>query len=196
MMPTNESTIGIFGSYEPQPGSAEYEQAYQNGFELAKAGFAVLNGGYDGTMAASSKGAKDAGGSTIGVICPTVLIKRGNELQHNSWLDRVIETPDLFARIRTMMDLCNGYVFLQGGTGTLAELGMIWEHVNKGFVPPRPIVIVGGFWNPLVRAIAETRPGAARFLRFADNPERVAVILRNEFAERARERPAEDTRSV
>ncbi|MCK4850323.1 MAG: hypothetical protein KAT11_03175, partial [Phycisphaerae bacterium] len=61
--------ITVFGSYEPKTGSAEYEQAYQVGYELAKAGFVVANGGYAGTMEASAKGAKEAGGETIGVSC-------------------------------------------------------------------------------------------------------------------------------
>ena len=46
--------ICIFGSYSPKPGEPLYEQAYQIGHELAKAGFVVANGGYDGIMEASS----------------------------------------------------------------------------------------------------------------------------------------------
>ena len=42
--------ITIFGSYAPAPGSAEYEQAYQTGLHLGRAGFTVANGGYAGTL--------------------------------------------------------------------------------------------------------------------------------------------------
>ena len=64
-----ERIITVFGSYEPTEGSAQYAQAYQVGYELAKAGFVLANGGYAGTMEASAKGAKQAQGATIGVSC-------------------------------------------------------------------------------------------------------------------------------
>ena len=42
-------------------------------------------------------------------------------------------------RIDKMMQMSAGYVFLEGGTGTLSELGLVWEYVAKGLIDPRPI---------------------------------------------------------
>jgi uncharacterized protein (TIGR00725 family) len=176
-MSGSKTTIGIFGGYDALPESPLYKVAYQVGQELARAGFVVLNGGYDGIMAASSKGAKDAGGRTVGVTCPTVLIKRGSDLTHNEYLDEVVEAPDLFGRIEIMMHRCGGYVFMRGGTGTLSELGMIWEYVNKGFIRPRPVVLVGDFWRPTIEAIASTRRGADRHIHFCQTAHEVAAIM-------------------
>ena len=71
--------ICIFGSYEPRAGEALYELAYDIGRGLAEAGYNVCNGGYNGTMEASAKGARDGGGSTIGVTC-SIFFDPGSEL--------------------------------------------------------------------------------------------------------------------
>lgn len=172
-----QKTIGIFGSYAARPGDDLYRQAFEIGRALGSAGFAVLNGGYDGTMRASSEGARAAGGRTIGVTCPTVLKKRGYALRPNAYLDEVYEAATMLVRIEAMMRACGGYVFLEGGTGTLSELGVIWEYVNKGFIRPRPLVVAGAYWRDLLGRIAGARPGADRHVRVAHSPREVAQIM-------------------
>ena len=153
-------TVGIFGSYAARPDEPLYREAYALGRALGSAGFTVLNGGYDGVMRASSQGAKQAGACTIGVTCPTVLKKRGTLLLPNEFLDEIHEAPTMLTRIEAMMRACGAYVFFEGGTGTLSELGVIWEYVNKGFIRARPVVLVGDYWADLVTRIARGRPGA------------------------------------
>ena len=170
--------IGIFGSYAAQPDEPLYRAAYDIGRALGSAGFGVLNGGYDGIMRASSAGARAANASTFGVTCPTVLKKRGSDLSPNEFLDQVHQAPTMLARIDTMMRACGGYVFLEGGTGTLSELGVIWEHINKGFIRKRPLVLVDEYWTDLVRRIANARPGADRHVVHAHTAEEVAAIMR------------------
>jgi len=156
--------ICLFGSYEPKPGEPAYELAYQIGHGLAAAGFDVCNGGYDGIMKASAKGAKDAGGSTVGVTCSIFTGYCGQPLKANRYIDREILTQDPFTRIRTMMELAHGYVVLPGGTGTLSEFAIVWESVAKKLTPPRPIFIVGDFWQPTVDTVAAHRPKHASLI--------------------------------
>jgi uncharacterized protein (TIGR00725 family) len=171
-------TIGVFGSYAAQPGEALYALAYDVGRALGSAGFAVVNGGYDGIMRASSHGARDAGARTIGVTCPTVLRKRGTALRPNEFLDEVHEAPTMLARIEAMMRASGGYVFLEGGTGTLSELGVIWEYVNKGFIRARPLALIGDYWTELVARIAEARPGSDRHIARLTSAEPLAALMR------------------
>ncbi len=145
-----ERIITVFGSYEPRAHEAEYEQAYQVGYELARAGFVVANGGYAGTMEASAKGAKEAGGKTIGVSCRA--FKRS---EVNEYIDREIETDNLQQRLEKLLELGSGYVVLPGGTGTLAELACAWEMINKGFLTGRLVVIMGNFWQPVVELVEQ-----------------------------------------
>ena len=176
-----QKTIGIFGSYATHPGGPLYSIAYEIGHALGSAGFAVLNGGYDGTMRASSQGAKDAGAHTIGVTCPTVLKKRGATLAPNEFLDEVREAPTMLQRIEVMMRACGGYVFLEGGTGTLSELGVIWEYVNKGFISPRPLALVGAYWADLVERIAAAREGADRHVFRVESATEVVTLMKERF---------------
>lgn len=64
--------ISVFGSHSPQAGSEPYRQAQELGRRLTRAGFVVATGGYEGTMAAVSQGASEAGGHIIGVTSARV----------------------------------------------------------------------------------------------------------------------------
>lgn len=170
-------TIAIFGGYSAPPGGQAYKLAYDIGHGLASAGFEVLNGGYDGTMKAASKGAKDAGGTTIGITCPSVIKNVDGELPPNKFLDEIQPAPDLMLRINEMMRLCGGFVVLDGGTGTLAELAIVWEFVSKGFIPSRPIVLAGRAWDGLVRQMNAHRPSSTKQIHRADDAATVVAIL-------------------
>jgi len=171
-------TVGIFGSYAAQPDEPLYREAYALGRELGLAGFTVLNGGYDGIMRASSRGAREAGARTIGVTCPTVLKQRGSETQPNEFLDEVHEAPTMLTRIEAMMRACGAYVFFEGGTGTLSELGVTWEYVNKGFIGARPLVLVGEYWAHLMTRIARARPGADKHVFPVQGAHDVVPVIR------------------
>ena len=54
-----------------------------------------------------------------------------------------------------MIQSGDGYVVLKGGTGTLVEIAMVWELVNKGLIPNKPIVAVSPFWDNVVNQFRE-----------------------------------------
>ncbi len=170
-------TVAIFGGYGASEGESAYTYARDIGRGLAEAGIELLNGGYDGTMRASSQGAKDAGGTTIGVTCPADLSSARGPMKPNKFIDLELPAPDILSRINAMMRLSGGYVFLDGGTGTLSELGVIWEFVAKGFIPPRPIVLAGATWDDLHTRLGDYRAGCTKHVHRADTPEKVVAIL-------------------
>ncbi len=167
-----EKIITVFGSYEPRAGSAQYEQAYEVGYELAKAGFVVANGGYAGTMEASAKGAKEAHGTTIGVSCRAFARSKVND-----YIDREIETDNLQQRLDKLVELGSGYVVLPGGTGTLAELAYTWELMNKGFLAGRVLVIMGQFWQPVVELVEGSSERSRAMVQRARGAKELAKIL-------------------
>ena len=67
---TTTEAVAVFGSSQTEPGSLEWEEARRAGTRLGEAGYAVITGGYGGTMEAVSSGAADAGGHVIGVTAP------------------------------------------------------------------------------------------------------------------------------
>jgi hypothetical protein len=169
----NDKTITIFGTANAKFGEPAYELAYQTGKLLAEAGFTIANGGYGGTMLAASKGAAEAGGKTIGVTCSAFKGSTANE-----YITREIVTKSLDERLDTLIKLGQAYVLLPGGTGTLLELAKVWELKNKGFIEAdKPIILVGGFWKPLVDLIASDDPKSIRYIHQAEGPEQVVELI-------------------
>lgn len=141
--------ITVFGSSRPEEGTAEYRQAYEAGFAISRAGFTICNGGYGGTMEGTARGAKDAGGKTIGVTCEFFGRKA------NRWIDKEISVKTPVERLLKLMKVGDGYLVLKGGTGTLLELAAVWEFINKGMLKEKPIVVLGDFWKPIVETLRE-----------------------------------------
>jgi uncharacterized protein (TIGR00730 family) len=137
--------IAVFGSAEPLPGEPLYEQARRLGGLLARAGYAVVTGGYGGVMEGVSRGATEAGGRTVGVTC-AIFAQR----TPNPYLGEVHEARDLHSRQRELIQQAGGYVVLPGKAGTLAELAMLWALNRAGCLPGRPVVLLGGPWKALI----------------------------------------------
>ena len=169
----SEKTVTIFGMAEAKPGDTAYTLAYETGKMLAQAGFTIANGGYGGTMLAAAKGAIEAGGKTIGVTCSAFKQSTANE-----YISREIVTGSLDERLDTLIELGRAFVVLPGSTGTLLELAKVWELKNKGFLEAdKPIILVGGFWKPLVDLITADAPDSRGHIHQADGPEQVVELI-------------------
>jgi len=170
----SERIITIFGTGRARTGDSAYILAYELGKLLAQAGFTIANGGYGGTMLAAAKGATEAGGEIIGVTCSAF---RSTANEH---ISREIVTDSLDERLDTLIKLGQGYMVLPGGTGTLLELAKVWEFKNKGFLEvDKPIILIGGFWKPLVDLVATDDPDSSRYVRLADAPEQAVRLIMN-----------------
>lgn len=142
-------TITVFGSSRPRSGDPYYEEARQLGEALASAGFAVCSGGYGGVMEAVSRGAKDAGGKTLAV---TAKFFRSRS---NQWVDEEISVDTWQERLFELIRRGHAYVTCRGGTGTLVELAVVWEMINKGVMKRKPVVALGDFWGPVVQSVRQ-----------------------------------------
>jgi uncharacterized protein (TIGR00730 family) len=173
--------ICVFGSYDPKPGEPAFELAYDIGYQLALAGYDICNGGYEGTMLASAKGARDGGGSTVGVTCSVFETSPGQPLQPNEYIDKEIPSDNVLDRIRVMMDISAGFVVLPGGTGTLSEFAIVWEFVAKKMIEPRPIIALAPFWTPIVEAITAARPKHGKHVHGVETAEAIVEIAKREI---------------
>ena len=172
-----EKVVTIFGTSKAKEGDEVFNLAYEFGRLCAESGFAIVNGGYKGIMTASAKGAKSAGGKTIGVTC-TAFGKKGP----NEFITDNIITENLTQRVAKLVELGDAYAVLPGGTGTLLELAEIWESANKGFVKPaKPIILLGDFWTPLVELMAKDDPGCRDYILLAADAENAVKILKGIF---------------
>jgi uncharacterized protein (TIGR00725 family) len=166
--------VSVFGTGAAKPGDKEYAEAKLLGKLLAESGFAIANGGYGGTMEASAKGAKEAGGEVIGVTCSA--FGRGAA---NKFVSREIVTTSLNERLDTLINIGSAYVVLPGGTGTLLELALVWELKNKGFLSgDKPIILLGDYWSRLVELVATDDADSRQYLLRADEPKEVVELLK------------------
>jgi len=176
--------ITVFGSSRPRAGEPDYEEARLLGRELARRGFQVCSGGYAGVMEAVSRGAKEEGGHTI-AITSTFFRTRANP-----WVDEEHAASTWQERLFELIRLGEGYVACKGGTGTLVELAVVWEMLNKGAMPAKPFVALGGFWEPIIERVREveldhgSRWGEAntRLVAAASKPAEAAVLLAQALA--------------
>ena len=141
--------VTIFGSARLGEGHPYYKLALEMGKALAQAGYGVLTGGGPGIMEAANRGAKEAGGLSIG--CNILLPYEQNP---NPYLDRCLNFDYFFVRKVMLRKYSCAFVLMPGGIGTLDEIFETATLIQTGKLPPFPIVMMGSdYWNPVREAI-------------------------------------------
>ena len=144
--------VTVFGSARAKRGSKEYQQAEGIGAALADEGFAVITGGGPGIMEAANKGAKQAGGMSVGLG-----IELPFEQGLNRYVDLGINFRYFFARKTMFVKYSQAYVCLPGGFGTLDELFEALTLVQTKKVTKFPVVLFGSaYWGGLVNWIRDS----------------------------------------
>jgi uncharacterized protein (TIGR00730 family) len=141
-----ESVVTVFGSARTQPHETDYIEAENLGALLAKAGHAVLTGGGPGIMEAANKGAKEAGGTSIGLN-----IQLPMEQSSNPYLTEEIDFHYFFIRKVNFLKYTRGVAVFPGGFGTMDEFFEVITLIQTHKMPAVPICLVGSdFWQPAV----------------------------------------------
>ena len=174
--PHRQPIVAVFGSSTVREHDAAWREAHELGAALAQRRVATMSGGYGGAMAAVSRGAHEAGGHVIGVTVD--LFERRGPV--NPWVRERVHTPDLFERLRHLVDAADGYVVVAGSIGTLTELFLVWTLVSVEGRPAAPIVLMGPQW----RAWLDLHKGPAfiparlhNLVEIADTPEGAAEAV-------------------
>ena len=144
-----QRSVAVFGSSEPLEGDPLYETARRVGHLLALGGFRVVSGGYGGVMEGASRGAREAGGTCIGVTTSAFQARGAG----NAFLSEERCEPDLFLRTRSLIDLSDAYIILRGKSGTLAELTFLWALNRAGLLPSTRIILLGDFWEQILGSL-------------------------------------------
>lgn len=147
---SDRPVIAVFGSSSPQPGSAAYETAREVGRLLARQGYAVATGAYDGTMAAVSQGAAEAGGHVIGATSDLIETYRG--AGPNPWVNEEVRFSNLRDRLTYLVTVNDGMITLPGGIGTLSEMALAWSLLQVAEIPSRPLVLLGEMWQATINS--------------------------------------------
>lgn len=144
--------VSIFGSKRCQPGDPEYMMAESIAYKLAECGFAVLTGGGPGIMEAGNRGAKAAGGTSVGVA-----IKLPQETGPNPFVTMTLEFRYFFIRKMMFVKYSMAFVIMPGGFGTIDELFEALNLIQTNKIKKFPVYLVGSsFWAPLLNWLKTT----------------------------------------
>lgn len=108
--------LSVIGDAAAEPGLAE--TAYEVGRRAAERGWIVINGGLGGVMEAASRGAREAGGTTVGIL-PTY-----DAATANDYVDIIIPTGLGHARNTVLVAAASGVIAVGGRYGTLSEIAL------------------------------------------------------------------------
>ena len=141
--------VSIFGSSKARRGSRYYRIAQDTARLLAKNGYTVITGAGSGIMEAGNKGAKLAGGESIGLNILIPITQKPNR-----YITRLLEFKYFFCRKVMFAKYSKAFVVFPGGFGTLDELFEAITLVQTQRIQPFPVILVGRhFWAGLIKWI-------------------------------------------
>src|SRR6187549_3386903 len=140
--------VSIFGSARTKPEHPFYLLAEEIAFKLTKEGYGIITGGGPGIMEAANKGAKTAGGKSVGLN-----IELPFEQSHNPFIDndKLISFDYFFVRKLMFIKYAQGFVVMPGGFGTMDEFFEALTLIQTRKIGKFPIVLVGKkYWGGLM----------------------------------------------
>jgi hypothetical protein len=181
--------VTIFGGARVKPGDPPFRWTLDLAGRLAKRGFAVITGGGPGIMEAGNRGAKEAGGLSVGLN-----IELPFEQKPNPYQDLALKFRYFFVRKVMFVKYSVGYVVMPGGFGTLDELFEALTLIQTEKTYPFPVILYGRrFWSGLVDWIRGTlleakliAPKDLDLIPIVDSPGEVLAILEEHLAWKAR----------
>jgi uncharacterized protein (TIGR00730 family) len=150
------------------------------GRAISDLGFTVMTGGGPGLMEAANRGAREAGGRSVGCNIELPL-----EQYPNPYLDTIVICRYFFVRKVLLFKYSYAFVGLPGGFGTLDELFEALTLIQTGKIQRFPVVLFGStFWRGLVdwvrdRLLSEAKidPEDLRLLAVTDSTEEACRVL-------------------
>lgn len=145
--------VSIFGSARVKPNDPDYLRAVSISKKMAERGFAIITGGGPGIMEAANKGAKEAGGVSVGLN-----IELPHEQHGNPYIDKMfnIEFDYFFVRKVMFVKYAQGFIMMPGGFGTLDEMFESITLIQTDKIKPLPIVLFGtSYWSGLIQWIKD-----------------------------------------
>ncbi|ACF14327.1 conserved hypothetical protein [Chloroherpeton thalassium ATCC 35110] len=181
--------VSIFGSARVKPSDKYYKMAEEMAQLLVAQGLGVITGGGPGIMQAANKGAKKAGGASIGfnIFLP-------HEQDSNKYIDRdkLITFNYFFVRKVMFVKYSQAFIVLPGGYGTLDELGEAVTLIQTKKIAEFPVILIGkSYWDGFLKWIRETMLEEHHYIKssdldyvfLVDTPSEAMEIIKRFYAE-------------
>lgn len=148
--------VTVFGSARFRDDHPSYQLARRVGRELANEGFTVMTGGGPGIMEAANRGAKEAGGRSVGCN-----IELPHEQSANPFVDLVVSFRYFFVRKLMLVKYSYAFVVLPGGFGTMDEIFETLTLIQTGKIHDFPLVVMGTeYWQRLLDFVSQDMASA------------------------------------
>lgn len=176
--------VSLFGSARTSPDDPMYKAAEETARLLAEAGFAVITGAGPGIMEAGNKGAKLAGGRSVGCN-----IELPFEQGANPYVDTLINFRYFFVRKTMFIKYSHAFIIFPGGFGTLDELFEALTLIQTGKISEFPVILFGrAYWAGLVRWLQskmvlekKISPGDLDLMILTDDPQEAVDIVKQAY---------------
>ena len=173
--------VSIFGSARSKPGSKHYKFAEEVAYYIAKAGYVVITGSGPGLMEAANKGARSAGGYSVGLN-----IQLPCEQKSNKFVDTVLSFRYFFVRKVMFVKYAKAFVIMPGGYGTLDEFFEAITLIQTNRIPKFPVILFDSkYWKPLLEWLKSTVYSHGNINKedmdlfiLADDPKEVAQVIK------------------
>jgi len=144
--------VSIFGSSRINAGNKYYKLAEEIAYLLAKEGFAIITGSGSGIMEAGNKGAKRAGGHSVGLNIQIPL-----EQKPNKYVETLLDFRYFFVRKVMFVKYAKAFVIMPGGYGTLDEFTEAINLIQTERISEFPVVLFGSeYWKGMLDWLKDT----------------------------------------
>ncbi|MFA4854171.1 MAG: TIGR00730 family Rossman fold protein [Candidatus Omnitrophota bacterium] len=179
--------VSIFGSARTRPDSKHYKLGEEVAYHIAKAGYAVITGSGSGLMEAANRGAKRAGGHSIGLN-----IHIPCEQKPNKYVDTLLDFRYFFVRKVMFVKYAKAFVILPGGYGTLDEFFEAINLIQTERIAKFPIILFNSeYWKGLIGWLKDTvykhgniSKGDLDLFILVDKPQDVAAAIKKFYSPR------------
>jgi len=138
--------VSIFGSSRIKPDNKYYKLAEEIAYLLAKEGYAIITGSGPAIMEAANKGAKRAGGHSVGLN-----IQIPSEQKPNKYVETLLDFRYFFVRKVMFVKYAKAFVIMPGGYGTLDEFTEAINLIQTERIPRFPVVLFGSeYWKGML----------------------------------------------
>ncbi len=176
-------TVTVFGSARLKPSHPYYQKAQEISTVLSDEGYTIVTGGGGGIMEAGDRGAKEAGGNSIGLN-----IQLTHEQTLNPYTTDSLAFRYFFTRKVILAYGAMSYIYFPGGFGTMDEFFEVLTLIQTKKMPMAPIILVGSeYWTALdmfiksylLEGLHSISPGDEMLYSITDDIEVIKAIVNN-----------------
>ena len=179
------NAVTVFGSARTTPDEKYYKLAEETAALLSKNGYSVITGAGPGIMEAANKGAKKAGGPSIGLNIEVPTVQKPNK-----FITHLIDFRYFFCRKVMFVKYAKAFVIFPGGFGTMDEFFESITLIQTKRIKRFPVVLVGTeYWQDLIKWMKSSMLKKDRIdeedlgiFRIADTPKEILKIIKDFYS--------------